>query len=125
MFFLQTNGSGVLSFNTPSAGSFVYLGETSASNVASVDLNGYFTSTYDYYQIFFDDCYGSTNGAVMKIQFSTTGSYTVQTSGYYSVVATGNNSVSGAVVNPEGVFNVASASITSNKLLCFYYYLRV
>ena len=28
-------------------GSFTFLGETTASNVATVDLNGYFTSDYD------------------------------------------------------------------------------
>jgi len=78
---LQTNGSGVLSFSSPSAGSFVYLGETSASNVASVSLNGYFTSDYDVYKIFIDGLYGSSQ-TYTKLTFNTTGSYTEQTSNY-------------------------------------------
>jgi hypothetical protein len=81
---LQTNGSGVLSFSTPSAGAFTFLGETSASNVATVDLNGYFTSSYDYYQIYLDDMYSATNAQDLHMKFSTTGSYTVQTSQYYN-----------------------------------------
>jgi len=80
---LQTNGSGVLSFSSPSAGAFVFLAETSASNVASVDLNGYFTSSYDVYKVFIDGIYGSA-AAQTLLRFATTGSYTVQTTSYYA-----------------------------------------
>ena len=80
---LQTNGSGVLSFSSPSAGSFVFLGETSGSGVASIDLNGYFTSAYDYYKIFLDGINGSVNDVRLFMKFATTGSYTVQSSNYY------------------------------------------
>ena len=91
-------------FNTPPAGAFVFLGETTASNVASVDLNGYFTSDYDIYKIFIDGLYGSTNDVRVHMQFST-GSYTVQTSNYYSanVVGYQNNGAQGSY--GEGVFN--------------------
>jgi hypothetical protein len=95
VFFLQTNGSGVLSFSSPSAGSFVFLGETSASNVSSVSLNGYFTSDYDIYKIFIEGLYGSSNDAGIRITFNKTGSYTEQTDSYASalfyLLATGSN----------------------------------
>ena len=85
-----------MSFNTPSAGSFVFLGETSASNVSSVSLNGYFTSDYDIYKIFIEGLYGSSNDAGVKITFNKTGSYTEQTDSYagalFYLLATGSNS---------------------------------
>ena len=71
------------SWNTPAAGSFVFLGETTASNVATVDLNGYFTSDYDYYKIFMDGVYGSSNDQAVYIRYATTGSYTVDTGSNY------------------------------------------
>jgi hypothetical protein len=79
---LQTNGSGVLSFSSPSAGSLVKLAETTASNLASVSLNGFFTSDYDVYKIFIDGYYATVDGQYSVIRFATTGSYTVQTSSY-------------------------------------------
>ena len=66
-----------------SLGSMIFLAETSASNVASVDLNGYFTSDYDVYKVFIDGIYGSA-AAQTLLRFSTTGSYTVQTTSYYA-----------------------------------------
>jgi hypothetical protein len=84
---LRTNtGATALEFATPASGSFTFLGETTASNVATVDLNGYFTSDYDYYQIYIDGLYSSSNLADLNMRFSTTGSYTVQTTTYYSNV---------------------------------------
>ena len=83
MFFLQTNGSGVLSFSSPSAGSYVFLGQTSASNVSSISLNGYFTSDYDYYKIFIDGGYASIDNSGLKMKFATGGGYTVQSTNYY------------------------------------------
>ena len=48
---LQTNGSGVLSFNSPSS-DFVLLATTDiTSSTASVSFDGYFSSTYDNYRI--------------------------------------------------------------------------
>jgi len=66
-----------------SLGSMIFLAETSASNVASVDLNGYFTSSYDIYKVFIDGIYGSA-AAQTLLRFATTGSYTVQTTSYYA-----------------------------------------
>ena len=109
--FLQTDGSGVLSFATPAAGSFVFLAETSASNVATVDLNGYFTSSYDYYQIYLDDVYGNDQ-ASFQMQFSTGGGYTVQTSSYYSAgIMTQTQSGPTVVLTQEGTYNGSSMTI--------------
>jgi hypothetical protein len=102
------SGATALEYATPAAGSFTFLAETSASNVASVDLNGYFTSSYDYYQIYIDDIYTANNDSRLRMQFATTGSYTIQTSGYYSSTSIGLNSVSGAAAASEGIWNGTS-----------------
>jgi hypothetical protein len=52
VFFLQTNGSGVLSFSSVSS-DFVKLAEVSSTNFYSASFDGYFSSTYDSYQIHF------------------------------------------------------------------------
>jgi hypothetical protein len=81
---LQTNGSGVLSFSSPSAGSFVFLASTGAgSAVSSADLNGYFTSAYDIYEIFIVNLIGSTD-TTLRLRVATGGGYTVQTGSDYN-----------------------------------------
>jgi hypothetical protein len=81
----MNSGATALEFATASSGAMVFLAETSASNVASVSLNGYFTSAYDVYKIFIDGNYGSTQ-TYTSMTFNTTGSYTEQTSDYYAVM---------------------------------------
>ena len=49
---LQTNGSGVLSFSSVSS-DFVKLAEVSSTNFYTASFDGYFSSTYDSYQIHF------------------------------------------------------------------------
>jgi len=52
VFFLQTNGSGVLSFSSPSS-DFVRLATTTVTSATSaVSFDGYFTSDYDTYKLF-------------------------------------------------------------------------
>ena len=77
------SGATALEYATPSSGAYVFLGETSASNVSSVSLNGYFTSSYDYYKIFIDGGYAGTDNSSLKMKFATGGSYTVQSTNYY------------------------------------------
>jgi hypothetical protein len=91
----------------------VFLAETSASNVASVDLNGYFTSSYDVYKVFIDGIYGSA-AAQTLLRFSTTGSYTVQTTSYYaqSLYAYGDGTNFSA--NESQNWNGAGFNITPN-----------
>ena len=97
----MNSGATALEFATPASGSYTFLGETTASNVATVDLNGYFTSDYDYYEIYLDGVYGSVNTQVLYIRASTTGSYTVDTSSLYGFAAVYVTS-GGAVSNEAG-----------------------
>jgi len=80
----MNTGATALEFASASS-DFVKLAETSASNVASVALNGYFTSSYDVYKIYIDGVYGSST-AYAAVTFNTTGSYTEQTSSYCFVM---------------------------------------
>jgi len=48
---LQTNGSGVLSFSSPSS-DFVKLGSITPSDANTISIDGYFTSDYDIYKIY-------------------------------------------------------------------------
>ena len=70
-----------LEFATVSS-DFVLLATTTASSVTTLDINGYFTSSYDVYKLFIYNLYAgsSTN---FNFRVATTGSYTVQTSDYY------------------------------------------
>lgn len=89
----MNSGATALEFATPASGSFVFLGETTASNVSSVSLDGYFTSDYDIYKIFVDGLYGASNDAGVKITFNKSGSE--ETNSYagslFYQIATGNN----------------------------------
>ncbi len=82
-----------MSFSTPSAGSYVFLGEATASNVASVSLDGYFTSDYDVYKIFVDGLYGASGDVGVRITFNKSGSE--ETNSYagslFYQIATGSN----------------------------------
>ena len=75
---LQTNGSGVLSFSSPSS-DFVKLLSTSASASAAVSIDGYFTSTYDKYVLYLSGGYMSTSN---RLQFKVNKSGTAQTGSY-------------------------------------------
>ena len=103
-------------------GSFTFLGETTASNVATVDLNGYFTSDYDVYKVFLDGVYGATNDSGIYIRVATTGSYTVQTSDYatsnFYMLATGPNTGStsyDAQLSTSQMYLTYSTSSTSTN----------
>ena len=78
------SGATALEFATPSAGAMVFLASTGAgSSVSTVDLNGYFSSSYDVYKIFFVNGTNSSD-TTLRLRFATTGSYTVQTADYYN-----------------------------------------
>jgi hypothetical protein len=89
----MNTGATALEFATPSAGSYVFLGDATASNVASVSLDGYFTSDYDVYKIFVDGLYGASNDAGVRITFNKSGSE--ETADYagslFYQIATGSN----------------------------------
>jgi hypothetical protein len=122
----MNTGATALEFATPASGSYTFLGETSASNVSSVSLNGYFTSDYDIYKIFIDGLYGSSNDAAIRITFNTTGSYTEQTADYagalFYLLATGNNAGStsyDANLSTSSMFGGYSNSSTSTNGTAF------
>ena len=64
---------------------YVKLASTSASNVASVDINGYFTADYDRYVIYLEGLYSANNSIDVYLRFNT-GSYTTQTTSYNTVL---------------------------------------
>lgn len=97
-------------WNTPPAGAMVFLAETSASNVASVDLNGYFTSDYDVYKIFLEGWYIHNAGNTRLSFRYNTGSYTTQTTNYYSAFDSANiNSSSVVEESGRGAWNTSTA----------------
>jgi hypothetical protein len=72
VFFLQTNGSGVLSFSSPSS-DYVLLGtSTISSNVSSFSIDGYFSSTYTSYKVIFYGVFGSTTNS-LRLRFNRSG----------------------------------------------------
>ena len=90
---LQTNGSGVLSFATPSSGALTLLSTVTASNSATVDLETTFNSTYDSYIIVFSNAAPSANTNNIRVRLKINGTY--QTSGYnYHAARPDNTSAS-------------------------------
>jgi hypothetical protein len=78
----MNTGATALEFATVSS-DFVLLATTTASNVTTLDINGYFTSSYDVYKLFIYNLYAGSP-ANFNFRVATTGSYTVQTgSDYY------------------------------------------
>jgi hypothetical protein len=94
------SGATALEYATPATGSYVLLASTGAgSAVSSADLNGYFTSAYDIYEIFIVNLIG-TSDQTLKLRFATTGSYTVQTGSDYNTSQTYNyNNDTGLAAN--------------------------
>jgi hypothetical protein len=137
---LQTNGSGVLSFNSPSS-DFVLLATTSASNTASVTFDGYFSATYQNYIIFLSDYYHTSSGSSMRMRFRrsnadvTASNYATialnyQTGGADSQVTTGQTSfdifLGGSLGTSATDGNAKTITIfnplntTTNKVMTYY-----
>ena len=115
---LQTNGSGVLSFSSV-GGDYVLLVSTSASNVATLDLNGYFSATYKNYKLFVEGYYGTTDVNNLRLFFAT-GSYTVQTTNYGDIsgwagVDTSGTEASGTTAGGHAGGNGGSIFIGHNS----------
>ena len=66
--FLQTNGSGVLSFSSVSS-DFVLLASTVTTSSASVSFDGYFSSTYDNYVIYINGYACATAASDPRVRF--------------------------------------------------------
>jgi len=124
---LQTNGSGVLSFSSASS-DFVLLATTTASNAASISLDGYFSSTYRVYYLHVLDYYGSTS-ANLYVRFRRSNS-DITTSNYTYASAEAYRSVGGGGQDYFNGWNAAFGRLTyngfsstqgfSNTILTFY-----
>ncbi len=78
----MNTGATALEFATVSS-DFVLLATTTASNVTTLDINGYFTSSYDVYKLFIYNLYQGSSPSNFNFRVATTGSYTVQTGNDY------------------------------------------
>lgn len=80
---LQTNGSGALSFATPSTGALVFLSTVTASSSATVDVETTFNSTYRAYLIIGTGVLCSS-ASVLNCRLKIGGSYITSSSYAYS-----------------------------------------
>lgn len=64
---LQTNGSGALSFATPSGGSWIFLSTVTASNSATVDIDTTFDGTYQNYALVVSNIRPSVDGTTLRM----------------------------------------------------------
>jgi hypothetical protein len=111
---LQTNGSGVLSFSSPSS-DFVKLATgTISSSTASISFDGYFTSTYNIYKFFWYDCRPVTNnGSTFSIRFRRSNA-DVTSSNYKSMIGAGSiSNVSAENFTGGGRWNGTSMQINN------------
>ena len=106
-------------------GSYKLLTTTTASNVSSFAINGFFSSTYDIYKLFLFNVYGANSDQDIRMRVNTTGSYTEQTAQKYFYVfnrldgTTSNSNNSEEAVQYESSNNglmVGRHSDTSTKL---------
>lgn len=89
---LQTNGSGTLSFATPSGGAWIYLSTVNASAASTADVETTFDSTYDQYVIIGSNVTISNAGQNFQIRLKIGGSYiTTGTYGYTAQRTASNN----------------------------------
>ena len=110
--FLKTDGSGALSFATPSNPGLTLI-ETKevASGSASATafhFNNCFSSTYDFYTIKFNLLRTGTSGNAFFVQFGSAGNGSVITSNYYARGAMRHNKVGSSSNSGEHVY-VSSA----------------
>ncbi len=107
---LQTNGSGVLSFSSPSS-DFVLLATTDASSSASVSFDGYFSSTYKNYKVIISNAIPATNGVLLRIRFRKSNA-DITTANYRGIVAGAYGNSGGASMGTNNYFNQTSMSDT-------------
>jgi len=113
---LQTNGSGVLSFATPSSGALTLLSTVTASNSATVDLETTFNSTYDSYIIVFSNAAPSANTNNIRVRLKINGTY--QTSGYNYHAARPDNtsaSYSAQTGNATDMINLMGGNVQDSR----------
>jgi hypothetical protein len=110
VFFLQTNGSGVLSFSSPSS-DFVLLATTDASSSASVSFDGYFSSTYKNYKIIISNLVPANNNNTIGIRFRRSNADV--TSSYNSVILFTNSVDTSGGITASGIASTTTYIIGS------------
>lgn len=98
---LQTNGSGTLSFATPSSGAIVYLSTVTASNSATLDIETTFDSTYDMYMIVVSGLRSASDSVDLKARLKVGGSYQTTSYAYHTPIPS-SNAFSYAAANAAG-----------------------
>ena len=81
--FLQTNGSGVLTWAEAGGGSLTHLHTATGSNVSSIDINGYFASDYDHYKLIYS-LYGATGNTDSMCRIMQSGSVVTASNYWYA-----------------------------------------
>lgn len=105
-----------LEFATPASGSYVFLGATGVQTTQStIDLNGFFTSDYNYYQIFIDGLISSSNNTEIRMRVATGVGYSVETTSYYSNIyeRLTNGTDNSSNLSNSNSFEIARAMNTS------------
>jgi hypothetical protein len=115
---LQTNGSGVLSFSSPSS-DFVLLASTNASSTSSISFDGYFSSTYKNYKLIVSNFVPSSASQLM-IRFRRSNA-DITTANYVYASTAGRVSDANAIAQETGGYHGDTAlvvtgtqSLTSN-----------
>jgi hypothetical protein len=98
-------------FAEAGGGSYELLTTTTASNVSSFAVNGFFTSAYDVYKIFLYNVYAGSNDQDLRMRVNTTGSYTEQTAtSNYFYAFTRLNGTTSSTTNREDAAQYQSQS---------------
>jgi len=111
---LQTNGSGVLSFNSPSS-DFVLLATTDiTSSTASVSFDGFYSSTYKNYKVIISYAIPASNNQQLYCRFRQ--SNADLTSSYYLVIDYGAGASADAYAYCDRGWNQSFAQTASPQV---------
>jgi hypothetical protein len=114
---LQTNGSGALSFATPSTGALVLLSTVTASASATVDIETTFNSTYDVYLLVINNIIMATGaGGELRMRMKLGGTYdTGANYAYHTLDTNSNSALYAATVASTDTSILVSANIYNNS----------
>jgi hypothetical protein len=116
VFFLQTNGSGVLSFSSPSS-DFVLLATTTvSSSTASVSLNGYFSSTYNHYRVMLQNVVPVSSSKLQMRFRDVNGDVTLSDYRYITTGAYIDSTPNQTAPNQSGTWNDSKFMITGKGM---------
>ena len=114
---LQTNGSGALSFTTPSTGAMVLVASATASSSSEIVFNN-LSTTYRAYMLEYDSVYVSSNGEGLTCRVSTDNGSNYLNSGYTRALvkySSAGGSISVNANSGDSVFYIGSLDGFSNS----------